>query len=107
MIRLMFQYGNEQVEVLIKDMSCYFRTSQFMKFITIDGLKLDKKGVVKEFPELKDDDEWRTKAIIKFKEKIKNMNNEKEISRYIVNDLSKYGYIPLYMHESGQRPKKF
>jgi hypothetical protein len=30
---------------------------------TIDGLRLNKGGVIKEFPDLKDRKDWRTEAI--------------------------------------------
>ena len=106
MIGIIFEYINEKVEVRIKGNGCFFRTSQFMRFVPIDALKLDKKGAIKEHPDLKDDDDWRKKTIERFKEKLKKMNNEKKIADYIINDLSKYGYKPLYYQESGHRPKK-
>jgi len=106
MIGIIFEYINEKVEVRIKDNNCYFRTSQFMQFVPIEGLRIDKKGAIKEHPDLKDDKDWREKTIQRFKDKINKMNNEKEIAKYIMNDLSKYGYKPLYLQESGFRPKK-
>lgn len=106
MIGIIFGYANEVIEVRIQNKNVYFRTSQFQQFADIEGLKLDKEGVVKEFPELKNNKEWRKIAIEKFREKIKNMKTEKERAQYIIDDLTKFGYIPMYLQKDGFRPVK-
>lgn len=106
MIGIIFGFGSETLEVRVMGNDVYFRTSQFMQFTTIDGLKLSKVGVIKEFPDLKGNDDWNKIAISRFKEKIKKMNNEKEAAEYLIEDLRKYGYKPLYMQKKGFRPQK-
>ena len=106
MIGLIFEFGPETIEVRIKDSTCFFRTSNFQQFATIEGIKLDKGGVFKEFPELRDDKDWKKKAIIKFKDKIKNMKTEKEQAQYVIDDLTKFGYKPMYLQKQGFRPVK-
>lgn len=106
MIGVIFDYAGEKVEVRVQDSNCYFKTTQFSQFTTIDGIKLDKGGVIKEFPDLKDKDNWREEAIKRFKEKMKSLNTEKERIKYIMGDLTKYGYVPLYYQASGSRPVK-
>jgi hypothetical protein len=106
MIGVIFEYINEKVEVRIDGTNCYFRTSQFSQFTTIDGIKLDKKGVIKEFPDLKENKNWREEAIERFKEKIKNMETEKQRAKYIIEDLTKFGYKPLFLQQQGFRPIK-
>lgn len=107
MIRLIFDFAGDIVEVRVTDTNCLFRTNKFGgMFSTIEGLRLDKSGVIKEFPEFKDDKEWREKAIGRFKEKIKSYKTEEERAEYIKEDLKKYGYIPLYLQMAGFRPKK-
>ena len=106
MIGIIFQYGSDKVEVRIEDVTCYFRTSQSHAFATIDGIKIDKKGAIKEFPDLKDNKEWKEETIKRFKEKIKNMKTENERMKYIIKDLTKYGYQPLYFQKKGDRPVK-
>ena len=54
MIGVIFQFGSEIVEVRVKDNNVFFRTSNSQQFGDIDGLKLDKVGVFKEHPDLKD-----------------------------------------------------
>jgi len=106
MIGIIFKLGNEVLEVRIKDSVCFFRTSPLQPFATIDGLKLDKLGVIKEFPDLKDNKDWKKIAIERFKNKMKELKTEKEQASYIIEDLSKYGYEPQYLQREGFRPVK-
>ena len=106
MIGIVFQFGSEVIEVRIKNSTCYFRTSQFQNYATIDGLKLDKLGVIKEFPDLKDNPDWRKISIERFKKKMKELKTEKEQAEYLISDLSKYGYVPKYLQREGHRPVK-
>jgi len=106
MIGVIFEYGSEKVEVRIDNSVCYFRTSNSNQFATIDGIKLDKKGSLKEHPDLKDRKDWKSETIKRFKEKIKNMEKETEQIKYIIDDLTKYGYKPLYLQRQGYRPVK-
>jgi len=78
MVGVIFQFGSEIVEVRVQDSNCFFRTSNFQQFATIEGLKLDKAGVIKEFPDLNDKEDWRQEAIKRFKDKLKTMKTEKE-----------------------------
>ena len=105
-IGIILQFGSETIEVRIEETSVYFRTSQIGQFATIDGLKLDKAGVMKEFPDLKGKDNWKDEAIKRFKETIKNMNSETERAKYVIDDLTKFGYKPLYIQKKGHRPVK-
>jgi hypothetical protein len=107
MIGVIFQFGTEYVEVRVEDKNILFRTIQTGgMFSPIEGLKLDSNGVLKEHPDLKDKKDWREIAIKRFKEKIKNMENENQITNYIIKDLTKFGYIPLSKQRSGFRPEK-
>jgi prolyl-tRNA synthetase len=106
MIGVIFQFGNEIIETRINGNAVFFRNSSFgSNFVTIDYLNLSKDGVLKEFPDLKDDELWKQKAIERFKNKIKNMKSEEEIEKYITEDLIKYGYVPKYRQKSGFRPE--
>jgi hypothetical protein len=106
MIGIIFSFGTETVEVRIKDSNVFFRTSQFHQFGDIDGIKLDKQGTLKEFPDLKDNSEWESIARKRFKEKMKELESEEARAKYIINDLTKHGYVPLYMQKEGFRPIK-
>lgn len=106
MIGIIFKFNSEIVEVRIKDSNVFFRTSQSQQFATIEGIKLDKNGVVKEFPDLKDSKDWKKESIKRFKEKIKEMKTEKEQAQYVIDDLTKFGYQPLYLQKQGFRPVK-
>lgn len=106
MIGVIFSFGNEIIEVRIKDNNVFFRTSTSPNFADIDGLKLDKSGVVKEFPDLKDKDDWQKQARERFKMKIKELKTEDERVKYIIQDLTKFGYVPMYIQRQGFRPVK-
>ena len=104
MIGIIFKYGSEVVKVDVFGKNILF-TVGMMK-ATIDGLQLDYNGVCKEFPDLAIEENWRQKAIDRFKEKMANMKTEKERAEYLVEDLKKVGYIPLYIQKGGFRPIK-
>ena len=107
MIGLIFQLGPEIVEVRVDNNNILFRNNDSNgMFTTIEGLKLNKVGVIREFPDLKDNNDWQNIARERFKEKIKTMNTEMERANYIIEDLKKYGYEPKYMQRQGHRPTK-
>ena len=106
-IGTLFEFGSEVIEVRIDGNNCLFRTKDYGgAFHPIDNLRLDKSGVVKEFPDLKDNKDWREEAIKRFKEKLTNMKSEKEKMDYVKEDLKKYGYKPIYSQRDGHRPQK-
>jgi len=106
MIGVIFQFASETIEVRVDGIKTLFRNGQSIGFITIDGLKLDKRGVLKEFPELKDNPKWQSIARERFKKKIGEYNTEMERMNYVIEDLRKYGYKPLYRMRQGFRPEK-
>jgi hypothetical protein len=69
----------------------------------IEGLALSYQGVIKEFPDLKDDKDWKQKSIQKFKDKISSMNTEDEIAEFIKEDLKSGGFKPLLKQKGGFR----
>jgi hypothetical protein len=104
MIGVTFEYNSTIVEVRIDKENCLFRTSEFGgALVPIENIRLDKAGSIKEHPDLKNDKEWRQKTIKRFKQKLKELNSETERIKYIIDDLSKYGYKPLFMQRAGHR----
>lgn len=107
MIGIIFDQEGEKIEVIIKGNNVYFKTSQTGgQFATMENLKLSKSGCIKEHPDLKDRDDWREETIKRFKEKLKTYDTEKKKMIYIIEDLKKFGFIPLYYQEAGFRIKK-
>jgi D-mannonate dehydratase len=107
MITILFGFGNEKILVKIEGTQVTFANTIFgAQQTTIDGLQLSYEGVIKEFPDLKEDKEWKKKAIERFKEKISNFNTEQERANYIIEDLRKYGYVPERKQINGFRPQK-
>ena len=106
MIGVIFKFGSDIVEVRIKDNNVFFRTSQFQNFGDIDGLKLNKVGVLREFPDLKDKEDWQSIARKRFKDKIKSLDTERERVEYVKQDLKKHGYVPYAEQVQGFRRKK-
>jgi len=103
-IEVIFYFGTEIVIARVNGHNISFGSSTNGAFLaTIDGLKLNRQGVEKEFPDLKGKDTWREEAIKRFKDKISAMKNEDEVVEYIVSDLKKYGYVPKYKQKSGFR----
>ena len=103
---VIFSFGNELVEVRIQDNRLLFRTSQFGGALApIDSLKLDHQGVLKEFPDLEGNDEWKVIAIQRLKDKLKDMTSDDERMDYVVHDLQRFGYKPLSKVKDGHRPE--
>ena len=107
MISLWFDFAGEKILVVINKNNVLFGNSAFgAKLATIDGLKLDYTGVVKEFPDLELKENWKEEAIKRFKEKVALMETEDEKAQYIIEDLKEYGYIPLFKQKKGFRIQK-
>ena len=107
MIGLIFQLGPEIVEVRVDNNNILFRNNATNgMFATIDNIKLNKLGVIKEHPDLKDNEDWQNIARERFKEKINNMKTEMERADYIIEDLKKFGYKPLYRQRKGFRVER-
>ena len=107
MIHIMFDFLNEKVLIEVIGEKVYFSHESFGNVKTeIENLRLNKEGVIKEFPDLKDNEDWKKIAIYRFKENIKSLSNEEERVNYIINDLKKHGYVPLYKQKHGFRPIK-
>lgn len=107
MMHLFFGFGNEKVLISVNGTEIYFSSTAFgVQKAPIEGLSLSKIGVIKEFPKLEGDDEWRSKAIKMFKEKISKLKTEKARANYIVKDLAKFGYVLEQTQKEGFRPKK-
>ena len=107
MIELMFGFGTEKVLVIVNGNDIRFsQTNQGNQQATIDGLKLDYNGVIREHPDLEVREDWREEAIKRFKKKIDGFNSNKEIAKYIIEDLKKYGYKPVLLQEEGHRPRR-
>lgn len=107
MIDLLFYFGTEIIFVRIEGTMVTFGNSGFgAKMAVIDGLRLDYAGVLREFPDLKGNENWRSLAIERFKEHIKTLPTELERACYIEEDLKKYGYKPFMRQRAGFRPER-
>ena len=106
MIQAFFRLAGEQIVVEVKGTQITFGDVGHMQLSTIEGLKLDYSGSIREFPDLKDKPNWRLEVIKRFKKKIKDLKSETERIDYIVDELKKQGYNPLYKKRVGFRPKK-
>jgi protein tyrosine/serine phosphatase len=102
-IGILFSFAGQIIDVTINGSVVLFRTSQQNRYGTIDNIKLDKKGTIKEFPDLENDEDWQNKARERFKEKMINMKTERERAEYVLDDLKKFGYKPLAWQQSGFR----
>jgi len=107
MIKGTFSFGGDNQEVIIRGNELIFFDISSGMMTTVEGLRLSKSGSLKEFPELKDDDDWKKKTIERLKEKMKEYNTEKEKMEYIKIELIKQGYKPLFLQQAGFRPQKF
>lgn len=104
MIDLIFERSPEIIFVRIHKHNVTFTNSvQGAIYTSIDKLKFDYEGVIKEHPDLKDKEDWNKEAVKRLKEKIKSYENEDEISDYVIKELKSVGYKPLYRKKQGFR----
>lgn len=102
-----FQIGGDQIEVIVDSDNIMFRDTSLGTITTIDGLRLSKAGVIKEHPDLKDDTDWKIKAIERLKKHVKTFTTEMEKMEYIKDELKTFGYEPLFFQRAGFRPRRF
>jgi hypothetical protein len=105
-IQCVFQQGSERMAIRIIGSNVLFIDLQNNIVAPLEGLKLNKKGVEKEYPDLKGDSDWKQKAIQRFVNKIKNFKTEEERSNWLIEEMKSMGYTPLYKIRSGFRPQK-
>lgn len=107
MIKGTFRLGGENQEIVVDGNQLLFFDISSGMMTSIEGLKLSKSGSIKEFPDLKDDDEWKSKTIKRLKSKMKEFKKETEKMEYVKGELIKQGYEPLFYQKAGFRPQKF
>lgn len=105
MIEAIFNHGSEVVIARVSGHKVEVGSTIYgAQMATIDGLKLDFNGTIREFPDLKEDLNWREKAIERFKEHIKTLKTEDEIMDYLILELRTKGYLPKLKQKQGHRP---
>ena len=107
MIKGTFRLGGDVIEIILQggDIQIFDVSSGIIT--TLEGLKISKEGVIKEFPDLKDNEEWKKIGLQRLKEHIKSFNYLDDKLNYIKEELEKHGYESLYKQRVGHRPQKF
>jgi len=105
-IQIAFKYGGDNIFVIIEGNVLMFLDAN-NNITTLDGLKISRSGVIEEFPDLKDDEDWKKKGLERLKQHIKKFDTETKKMMYIKDELNKYGYEALYFCKAGFRPKNF
>lgn len=107
MIKGTFEFGSDVVEAVIDGNNLMFMDVSSGLITSPEGLRIDRNGVIKEFPDLEDDEEWKKKAIERLKEHMKSFDTEDKKLNYIKEELVKNGYDALFKQRAGFRPTKF
>jgi len=105
MIDVIMEFAGAYYMVRVEGSNVSFgaKTGANVMMSTIDNMKLDYSGVIKEFPDLVEAVDWREEAIKRFKNKIKGLKNEEDIVKYVIADLTRWGYKPKYKQKNGFR----
>lgn len=106
MIKINFRLGGEEIEVVIRGNELLFSEVSSGSITTVEGLRFSKAGVVKEFPDLKNNPDWKKIAIERFKAHVKSLETENEKVDYVIEELKKHAYEPLFKQKAGWRPVK-
>jgi hypothetical protein len=105
-IQTTFQLGGERMIVRVIENNVLFIDLQNNMMSPIEGLNLNKQGVILEYPDLKDNPNWKQIAIQRFVDKIKSLPTEKGKMDWLILEMKQMGYTPLFMQRSGFRPQK-
>ena len=107
-MELVFQLANEMIVVKIEGKIVLFSTSafNFQKFVPIEGLKLNKEGILKEHPDLKDlpFEQMKQEAIKRFRKLLDSFEHEEDVKLYVIKELEKHGYVLKTIKQKGFRP---
>lgn len=106
MIQAVFELGSEKIISEVDGNNLVFLDASNMTVAPLEGLRLDKNGVLEEFPDLREEKEWRKIAIERFKEHMAHFQTEDEKIDYIIQELRKCGYTPLFKQRAGWRPER-
>ena len=107
MIDLIFYYGTEIVFVRVLGTKVTFASSSNgALYAPLSGLRLNKEGCIKEFPDLIDREDWKDESLKRWQDKIDNLGSEEAVVDFIVEDLKKHGYIPKFKQKQGFRRQK-
>lgn len=109
MIGVIFKLGPEFVKVTIESGNqIYFQNKETGTHkAKLEHMRLNKSGVIKEFPDLQDNPEWRKIALERFESKVKSFENESLAMEYVVKEFRKMGYSPEYLQRTGYRPRRY
>jgi hypothetical protein len=106
-IKCTLRLAGEIIHVIITGDNVMFLDSN-NTITTLKGLKFSHVGVLKEFPDLKDNENWRAIALERLENHIKSLEGEMNKINYIADELNKYGgYEKLFYQSAGWRPQKF
>ena len=107
MITVLFGFASDKILITIRGNDIRFASTAFgAQEASIEGIKLDYAGVIREHPDLEVSEDWKEIAIERFKAKIKSYHSEEETAQYVIDELKKFGYIPEQKQREGFRPEK-
>lgn len=108
MITATYQLGPQQISAKVEGNALLFFDAESGMITTLEGLRFSRAGVLKEFPDLKEEKEWRKVALERLKEHLKTFQTEKEKMNYVTRELVRFGgYLPLFWQQKGFRVKQF
>ena len=106
---LIFELGGDMALVRFSGNDVVFSTSDsnFQQYSPIEGLRLSRDGILKEFPDLKksnlSDGELRGEAVKRFKEKIRGFETDLETKEYLIEEFENMGYTLKTIKKKGWR----
>ena len=106
MIKTTFSLGSDMIETIIDGNTIKFFDVSTGMITTIEGIRLDKSGSLKEFPDLKDNEDWKKITLDRFKTKFKSFKTENEANNYVIDELTKQGYKAIMKQRAGWRPTR-
>lgn len=109
-MNIYFRLGSEMLIVRVEGENLFFGTPETagINFAPIEGLKLSRSGIVKEFPDLKDKElrEMRKEAIKRFKKHVLELKTMEKRKEYVIAELTKQGYSAQGVQRDGHRYKR-
>lgn len=107
MITMLFNKKGQRVVIRLDGNNLLFMGPNDYVISSLEGLRFDKEGVIREFPDLKGRADWKVEALRRFKEHIFTLEGDKKKAEYIIDDLNKHDYILEKISEPGLRTRRF
>ena len=102
---ILFEHFGSIIEIRYSGNDLITRSSEYGSNFNYIYTSFEHEKVIRQFPELEYDQEWRTKAYKKLVDIINTYKTDDDKIKYIIKELKPHGFVAKYVMKKGFRPK--